>query len=238
MTLEDFAKRVFCGPGCPRAVTDALEGVPLHGGSYVSPWDAGSGREKVAALRALDADHAIRRALGEDPKPGTRATLTLMHGTVWRLDSREHGGVMIEWSAYPGDGGSVLGMARAPGSTECPPGYRNVPELEGLTDPDEALRAIYRRLTDGAPFWPSWHSSEVERQLAQPEAPRIDPVFIPPGHPWALLCADAYKMAEPLKLETATETWWCRSRPCDGGWHLEAITSPKAPATPPPERPR
>ena len=93
-------------------------------------------------------DHAIRRALGEDPKPGTRATLTLMHGTVWRLDSREHGGVMIEWSTYPGDGGSTLGMSCVPGCNhEPPPGYVDVPELEGLTDPDEALRAIHRRLT-------------------------------------------------------------------------------------------
>jgi len=101
----------------------------------------------IARLIHIGLDHRIRRALGEAASPGTLATLERV-GNCWRLDSRQHGvgGVMIEWSAYPGDGGCTLGMCGT--GSECPPGYVSVPALEGVTDPDEALVAIAATLDE------------------------------------------------------------------------------------------
>lgn len=99
----------------------------------------------AAKVHHIGMDHAIRRALGEDPKPGTLAILTRI-GNAWRLDSREHGGVMIEWSAYPGDGGCTLGMATVTRGEDCPRGYVAVPALADITDPEKALAAIYEGL--------------------------------------------------------------------------------------------
>lgn len=85
-------------------------------------------------------DHLVRRCLGEDPKPGTLGKLDLRHGSVWRFDSREHGGVMIEWSVYPGDNGSTLGMCEA--GEDVPAGYMDVP---GLPTAQSALQVIYEQ---------------------------------------------------------------------------------------------
>lgn len=94
----------------------------------------------AARIRHIAMDARIRRALGEVPRPGTLATLSRT-GNVWRFDSRVHDGVMIEWSAYPGEEGKLLGMA---GLTDgVPRGYKPVPALAGITDPDKALEAIH-----------------------------------------------------------------------------------------------
>lgn len=115
----------------------------------------------IARLTQIGQDHAIRRALGEDPKPGTLASWGLMqpHDQWWRFDARMHGGAFVEWDRW----GSFIGSAGVQGGTpnvmvlsgcercvrsggvcmRC----RDTPHLsETLTNPAEALAAIYKEV--------------------------------------------------------------------------------------------
>lgn len=122
---------------------DAWEEAHAPGGAR-TPWVDAVGTKytprMIARLTQIGMDHAIRRELGEGPPLGTLAALTRI-GNAWRLDSREHDGIMIEWDALNGD---ALGMA---GLTDSVPrGYRSVLALVGIDNPAEALAAIYQEV--------------------------------------------------------------------------------------------
>jgi hypothetical protein len=92
------------------------------------------------AVERIGRDHAIRRALGEEPQPGTLAEFGLMqpHEQWWRFDARKHGGAFIEWDR---DGKFI-------GSAECGKRAPLLLPLEGVSDPFEALRALYQEVVD------------------------------------------------------------------------------------------
>lgn len=97
-------------------------------------WGADLRGNMVARITEIGLDARIRRALGEDPRPGTLADIGLMqpHEQWWRYDAREHGGAFIEWDRA----GVFIGSSGIPG------GAPNVPALASITGPAEARAAI------------------------------------------------------------------------------------------------
>jgi hypothetical protein len=88
----------------------------------------------AARITHIAQSNRIRRALGEEPKPGTLADFGLMqpHEQWWRFDARQHGGAFIEWDR---DGVFI-------GSAKCGRRAPSRVALADITDPTEALAAI------------------------------------------------------------------------------------------------
>lgn len=95
----------------------------------------------VSRLERIAYDQIIRQALGEEPKPGTLAEVRIVNTLFWRLDSRKHGGVLIEWEAKTGK--LLGGTFRQKLEDDLPAGYKSVPGLADADTMAEAYRAIY-----------------------------------------------------------------------------------------------